>query len=111
MLLLHGYTQNATKFQKPITKLLNRTYLDQYTVICPDGCYIVDRNEQKYGWWKLSSAGSFSEPHRYFNFEKAINYVQEHLSDMKSDDILDIISFSQGTILTEYYEIGASRPL
>lgn len=98
MLLLHGYTQNAVKFHKTITKLLNKTFLEQFVVICPDGCYIVDREEQKYGWWKLSD----NIPHRYFNFEKAVSYVRDQLSDMKSDDTLDIISFSQGTILAEY---------
>jgi len=102
LLLLHGYTQNSTKFYKTITKLLSKTFLNKFIVINPNGCYIVDMKEEKYGWWKLPSPEKFSLPHQYVNFNKAVNYIQDLLPKFKSDDTLNIISFSQGTILAEY---------
>ncbi len=102
LLLLHGYTQNSEKFYKTITKLLSKTFLDNYSVICPDGCYIVNKEEKKYGWWKLPSPKMFSLPHKDVNFEKSVKYVKEYIPQLKENDTLDIIAFSQGTILAEY---------
>jgi len=111
LLLLHGYTQNAVRFHKTMTKLLSKTFLEQYTTINPNGCYIVDMKEENYGWWKLPSPKKFSLPHTYVNFDKAVQYVQKLLPTFKPDDTLDIISFSQGTILAEYMLVHNLFPL
>jgi hypothetical protein len=62
---------------------------------------MVDMKEEKYGWWKIPSTEKFSSQH-YVNFYKAVEYIQQLLPTFKPDDTLDIISFSQGTILAEY---------
>lgn len=102
LLLLHGYTQNSNKYNKTMSKLLSKTFIGNYKVICPNGCYTIDEHDNKLGWWKLDSPQMFTKPHKYIDFDKAIKYVQDHLPTFKENDTLDIIAFSQGSVIVEY---------
>ncbi len=97
LLLLHGYTQNATVFQSKIPKQI----LSLFNVIAPNGPFIIDNDENKRGWWHLSSPDIFTQEHCYENYEKAIEIVLECLTKITKNDTLSIIAFSQGTIVAE----------
>jgi len=99
LLLLHGYTQNGEIMKKKIKKLLTATFLENFIVISPNGCYKITENS--YGWWYLESPEMFSKNHVYKNYDLAIKTVQEHLENLKEEDNLYIISFSQGSVLLE----------
>ena len=100
LLLLHGYTQNG-KIIKKITKLLSKTFLQDYIIISPDGPYIINSDNEKRGWWELKSPEIFTQEHEYNNFEKAIEKNKYKYFIYQNIDKLTIIAFSQGTVLIE----------
>jgi len=99
LLLLHGYTQNGDVILNKVSKLVSKSFLDNYTIISPNGSYQIE--EEKRGWWNLESPEMFNKPHKYENYEDAIKIVQESLKDVKEEDNLFIIGFSQGSVLCE----------
>ena len=101
LLLLHGYTQNGKIIKKKITKLLSKTFLQDYIVISPDGPYIINSDNEKRGWWELKSPEIFTQEHEYNDYEKAIEAINTNILSMQSIDKLTIIAFSQGTVILE----------
>lgn len=101
LLLLHGYTQNGKIIKKKITKLLSKTFLQNYKIISPDGPYIIDNSDVKRGWWKLESPEMFTQEHEYIEYEKAIAVINTNTPSIQCADTFSIIAFSQGTVILE----------
>ena len=99
LLLLHGYTQNAERFTKQVSKLLSKSLTKEYKILSIDGPYQIEKDQ--YGWWPLSSPEMYSQPHHYENYEVALEKVRQAIPALGPDDQLDIIAFSQGAVLAE----------
>jgi predicted esterase len=103
LLLLHGYTQNAVRIEKTFTKLLSKTYLQNYSIICPNGPYIVNNNfdESFRGWWNLPSPEMYSKGYNYNGYMDAVTTVNNSINTINDNDNLSVIGFSQGAVLLE----------
>ena len=99
LLLLHGYTQNGSIIHRKMSKLLGNQILSRYTVIVPDGPYVIE--EGRRGWWRLSQPETFTKEQVYDNYHQAIDLVKSLLPVINKDDTLTVMAFSQGTVLVE----------
>ena len=95
ILLLHGYLQNGEKIKKSFTKLMGKTYCNNYEIISPDGVYSIDNLENQYGWWNLPFKEIFCQPHKY-NIEGFFEYFEKLLKNYQN--LKQVYGFSQGAV-------------
>ena len=61
LLLLHGSGQTGELMQKKISKLFTKEAWSQYTVLAPNGPYLLEGSDAK-GWWPLESPQMYCQP-------------------------------------------------
>jgi predicted esterase len=84
--------------QKKISKLFTKEAWSQYTVLAPNGPYVLEGSDSK-GWWPLESPQMYCQPHSYLDHEKALACIQ--LPTFTDEDELYAIGFSQGASVLE----------